>query len=48
LLLEDKGKIFLDLPIFRENFSKPFILKLIEKLKELRLQPNEEVDNLTL
>ena len=48
LLLEDKGKIFLDQRVFRDNFSKPFILKLIEKLKEIRLQPNEEVDNLTL
>ena len=49
-MLQDKGTIFLNISVFRKNFTKPFILKLIEKIKEIRLQPNEElsVDSLTL
>jgi hypothetical protein len=37
LMLQDKGTIFLNIDVFRKNFTKPLILKLIEKMKEIRL-----------
>jgi hypothetical protein len=43
-MLADKGKIFLEIPVFKNNFSKFFILKLLEKIKEIHLQPNDELN----
>ena len=43
LLLQDKGKIFHQIGIFKDNFSEDFILKLIDKLHEVRISPGETV-----
>lgn len=41
LNLSGKGRIFQKIPIIQKNFSAELILKLIDRMREIRMSPGE-------
>ena len=41
LLLQEKGKVFTNIPFFHNNFTEKFHIEIIKKITEIRLSPGE-------